>query len=81
MTILIKNDIGKAIFSYGHLESENCLGKFCALRHGVSTLFAVFLFSRYICGYGDRGGTVVKVLCYNRMVAGSITDGVIGIFH
>jgi hypothetical protein len=26
------------------------------------------------------GGTVVKVLCYNRKVAGSIPDGVIGIF-
>ena len=24
---------------------------------------------------------VVKVLCYNRKVAGSIPDGVIGIFH
>jgi len=28
---------------------------------------------------GDRGGMVVKVLCYK--VAGSIPDGVIGIFH
>ena len=25
---------------------------------------------------GDRGGTVVKVLCYNRKVAGSIPSGV-----
>jgi len=37
---------------------------------------------------GDRGSTVVKALCYksegcatNRKVAGSIPDGVIGIFH
>jgi len=30
---------------------------------------------------GDHGGTVVKVPCYpNRKVAGSIPDGVIGIF-
>ena len=28
---------------------------------------------------GDRGGTVVKVLCYK--VAGSIPDDIIGIFH
>ena len=28
---------------------------------------------------GDRGGTVVKVLCYKS--EGSIPDGVIGIFH
>ena len=32
--------------------------------------------------FGDRGNTVVKVLRYkNRKVAGSIPDGVIGIFH
>ena len=30
-------------------------------------------------GEGDRGGTVVKVLCYKS--EGSIPDGVIGIFH
>jgi len=30
---------------------------------------------------GDRGSTVVKVLCYKRKVDGSIPDGVIGIFH
>jgi len=29
---------------------------------------------------GDRGGTVVKVLCYNRKVAGSIPAGVSGFF-
>ena len=29
----------------------------------------------------DRGGTVVKVLCYKSEVAGSIPDGVIGIFR
>ena len=29
--------------------------------------------------HGDRGGTVVKVLCYKS--EGSIPDGVIGIFH
>jgi len=29
---------------------------------------------------GDRGGTVVKALCY-KSVAGSIPGGVIGIFH
>ena len=32
--------------------------------------------------YGDRDGTVVKVLCYkSEKVAGLITDGVIGIFY
>ena len=30
--------------------------------------------------FGDRGGTVVKVLCYNRKVAGSIPAGVSGFF-
>ena len=30
---------------------------------------------------GDRSSTVVKVLCLNRKVAGSIPDGVIGIFR
>jgi hypothetical protein len=30
---------------------------------------------------GDRGSTVVKVLRYKSKVAGSIPDGVIGIFH
>ena len=29
----------------------------------------------------DRGSTVVKVRAPNRKVAGSIPDGVIGIFH
>jgi hypothetical protein len=29
---------------------------------------------------GDSGSTVVKVLCYKSKVAGSIPDGVIGIF-
>jgi len=29
----------------------------------------------------DRGGTVVKVLCYKSEVAASIPAGVIGIFH
>ena len=31
--------------------------------------------------FRDRGSSVVKVLCYNRKVAGSIPNGVIGIFH
>ena len=31
--------------------------------------------------WGDRGSTVVKVLCYERKVAGLIPAGVIGIFH
>jgi hypothetical protein len=30
---------------------------------------------------GARGGVVVKALRYNRQVAGSIPDGVIGIFQ
>ena len=30
--------------------------------------------------FGDRGGTAVKVLCYERKVAGSIPAGVIGFF-
>jgi hypothetical protein len=30
---------------------------------------------------GARGGVVVKALSYNRQVAGSIPDGVIGIFQ
>ena len=30
---------------------------------------------------GDRGSTVVKVLCYKSKVAGSILAGVIGNFH
>jgi hypothetical protein len=30
---------------------------------------------------GTRGGVVVKALATNRQVAGSITDGVIGIFQ
>jgi hypothetical protein len=30
---------------------------------------------------GARGGTVVEALRYNWKVAGSIPDGVIGIFH
>ena len=29
---------------------------------------------------GDRGSTVVKVLCYNRKIAGSIPAGVSGFF-
>jgi hypothetical protein len=36
---------------------------------------------QYLQVIGDRGGTVVKVLRSNRKVAGSIPDGVIGIFH
>jgi hypothetical protein len=36
--------------------------------------------SQYHTG-GTRGGVVVKALRYNRQVAGSIPDGVIGIFQ
>jgi len=50
----VKIDIGKAVFSYVHLESENDLGKYCALYHGVGILFAVFLYSRGICDYGFK---------------------------
>ena len=35
----------------------------------------------YLVPNGDRGSTVVKVLCYKSEVAGSISAGVIGIFH
>jgi hypothetical protein len=42
----------------------------------------VFYFVGYTDLLGGSGGTVVKVLCYtNRKVAGSIPDGVTGIFH
>jgi hypothetical protein len=30
---------------------------------------------------GARGGAVVEALRYNRKVAGSISDGIIGIFY
>ena len=43
----------------------HCSGKWCCV----------------ISKYGDGRGTVVKVLCYKSKVAGSIPDGVIGIFH
>jgi hypothetical protein len=39
------------------------------------------IYVEYIDDLGDRGGTVVKVLCYKSRVAGSIPDGVTGIFH
>ena len=40
----------------------------------------VFHCTSVIFVYGDRGSTVVKVLRYKPEVAGSIPDGVIGIF-
>jgi hypothetical protein len=49
-----------------------------ALLYG--TVFLLFVI--YYVGLGTAdGGTVVKVLCSNRKIAGSIPDGVIGIFH
>jgi len=59
----VKIDIGKAEFSYGHLESENSLGKYCALRHEVGNLFVVFLFSRGICDYGFKYVHLPKKSC------------------
>jgi len=35
---------------------------------------------RYYHKYGDRGSTVLKILCYKSEVAGSIPAGVIGFF-
>jgi hypothetical protein len=40
-----------------------------------------FLDTLYVEGGTADGGTVIKVLCYKSEVAGSIPDGVIGIFH
>jgi len=36
---------------------------------------------KYVRIIRDRGGTVVKILCDKSEVAGSIPNGVIGIFH
>jgi len=38
-------------------------------------------YKNYLHVSGDLGSTVVKVLSTNRKVAGSISGGVIGIFH
>jgi len=49
---------------------------------GLSYEFLLIFFSRNTPEqYGDRGGTVVKVLCYKSEGRCSIPDDVIGIFH
>jgi len=53
-----------------------CTGAVLCLVHTL-----IFRFGNYNESNGDRGGTVVKVLCPSRKVAGSIPAGVIGIFH
>ena len=50
------------------------------LTHAVILDSLILGYVQYVTG--DRGGTVVKVLCYkSEEVAGSIPDGVIGIFY
>jgi len=56
--------------SASHAEVSNLIAN-CDMCKQSETVFST----------GDRGGTVVKVLCLNRKVVGSIPDGVIGIFH
>ena len=67
------------------------------VHYGCQTMEKIYYCLRPVILYemGDRGGTVVKVLCYSgtavtqwlrccatiRKVAGSIPAGVIGIFH
>ena len=48
--------------------------------HMTRAIFCVAGLMTLTSPNGNRGGTVVKVLCY-KSVAGSIPDGVIGIFH
>ena len=52
-------------------------------RFGTATYRKLCTFLQlYISNVGNRGSTVVKVLCYtNRKVAGLIPAGVIGILH
>ena len=52
--------------------------KTCTTTTTITTIIIKLLLVLVI---GNRDGTVVKVLCQNRKVAGSIPDGVIGIFH
>jgi len=49
-----------------------------ALRTGLPYPQEIFL---VLYSAGDRGNTVVKRCATNRNIAGSIADGVIGIFH
>ena len=51
------------------------------MPYEVYRLFSYKFVTGRVCQLGDRGSTVVKVLCTNRKVAGSIPDGVIEIFH
>jgi len=44
-----------------------------------SFILVLFMTGHLVCE--DRGSTVVKVLRYKSEVAGSIPDGVFGIFH
>ena len=44
------------------------------------TQWSTIFFCRPIAQFGDRGSTVVKVLCYKSKVAGSISAGVSGFF-
>jgi hypothetical protein len=55
-------------------KSRNALIKSCYLLDAFVGCFVTVL------GHAD-GGAVVEALRYNRKVAGSIRDGVIGIFH
>jgi len=49
------------------------------VQHVIQVLVA--LFSSLTLKTGDRGSTVVKVLCYKSEGRGSIPDGVTGIFY
>ena len=57
--------------SASHAEVSNIIANCDMCKQSDETFFST----------GDRSSTVVKVLCLNRKVAGSIPDGVIGIFR
>jgi len=62
---------------YFHLESRNISSTPMMEAAGLSETFLIIRL--YSITFGDRGGTVHCAT--NRKVAGSIPDGVIGIFH
>jgi len=66
-----------------HIQEHRSLHYFCYFRLDTYdwTSFKLLLLLLLLLLLGARGGLVVKALSYNRQVAGSIPDGVIGIFQ
>ena len=78
-TIYLQYILPNTCTCFGRIYSPSSGGK----PYGYNSWCLLFLL--YLLGWtqpgGDRGGAVVRVLCYKSEVSGSIPAGAIGIFH